>query len=639
MERQRDKDDASCGDSIPLPPAKGKKACCSVLYSAYYVGESPKDATVLVSSLYASPAWLEVVRQMNRDVLCDSTVWTDFTMTTESAYARDGDEQQDARVEDVDDGICGGPAQSPNGGDLIPQQAKRILRRYFYDEFCQRLATRYGVPTLLTFCDRLKRGTALDEHDINHRWFVDSMLCGVRFVAALQITRPDGCTAAPVESESIETQTAENGGCVSAERTIRGERDNVDECTEGEIEMPFDYCGEGDEYTFDDADLALMPMFNSNLLRTPQEIDPVAALSDNEISQMLEDYEMELKGRAESSRQSHVHSDPVISTDTDIFRGHDGPSTSDITDSVESIRPITNTAAERVAAESSDAVTSYKHCSPSSERALRVRHTEVSDSISRKRCSSVLSDDRSTDSPVTKPEVKKARGVTADSLLQVPPEVPVVVRETAANDEITLRKRKPHRVIDSTHKRRRLACDKENHWPSARVDETDRCDKTGVLTDTRSRLANVIRPLKRRYPIDAAEVNREYECSVEKKSRLDEEQPGARSERFEIVSAELSDESTIQSVQSKPGTVSLTYRIDRLSSNIVSFTRLDTSPTVYSCSWDVNELVQHLRNLFGRQATWLGKRDCDTERFLLRNVTVERNSTLNYLAIVLREMW
>src|SRR5436190_1372525 len=152
----------NCGNRMRDNGAGGTKrnSCCSIMYSAYYFGSSPRTATVLYSSLDASPAWLDLVRELNKDFCCDSIAWTDFKLNTDTAYP------------------------------YVTDEPEQVVYRYFYDMFCEKLATEYGIPTLLAFRDRLKRGLELNRDDENHRLFVDSMLCDVRFVAAVKIVGP-----------------------------------------------------------------------------------------------------------------------------------------------------------------------------------------------------------------------------------------------------------------------------------------------------------------------------------------------------------------------------------------------------------------------------------------------------------------
>src|SRR5436190_20426297 len=230
----------NCGNRMRDNGAGGTKrnSCCSIMYSAYYFGSSPRTATVLYSSLDASPAWLDLVRELNKDFCCDSIAWTDFKLNTDTAYPYVTDEPEqvvastrgvqqncgravptERRFHYRDDGDdddergwrkrnapppsssfqqrsrthfaeAGDDEQEEDEEEYIPQRAKQVLYRYFYDMFCEKLATEYGIPTLLAFRDRLKRGLELNRDDENHRLFVDSMLCDVRFVAAVKIVGP-----------------------------------------------------------------------------------------------------------------------------------------------------------------------------------------------------------------------------------------------------------------------------------------------------------------------------------------------------------------------------------------------------------------------------------------------------------------
>ncbi|KAG8314449.1 hypothetical protein J6590_092685 [Homalodisca vitripennis] len=159
MVGNRQEDTHHVPDGISLAGQNMRNAYFSILYSAYYNTSSPRDAT------------------MNRDVLCDTVVWTDFLLTTDSAYTDreiraepQGEGLETAETEDERSQSRPPPPPPPPPRtvvaeeEVIPRQAKQILRQYFYDEYCHRLATEYGIPKKLSF-SRSFTSTA----DINSR--------------------------------------------------------------------------------------------------------------------------------------------------------------------------------------------------------------------------------------------------------------------------------------------------------------------------------------------------------------------------------------------------------------------------------------------------------------------------------------
>ncbi|KAG8266262.1 hypothetical protein J6590_076540 [Homalodisca vitripennis] len=300
MVGNRQEDSHHVPDGISLAGPNRRNAYFSILYSACYNTSSPRDATVIESSVQASPVWLDTIRQMNRDVLCDSVVWTDFALTTDSAYTDreiraepQGEGLETAETEDERSQSRPPPPPPPPPRtvvaeeEVIPRQAKQILRQYFYDEYCHRLATEYGIPTLLYFRDRLKRGIHLDDGDINHRWFVDAMLCDVRFVAAVEISRPSSENATHTAAA---TATHATNATVSERHQVIDEREESSRNDDGR----FTY---DDAYMFDEDDLAMVPAY---LLDSPVERPD---LNQDLQDRLFQDYQMELKRERDMVRQ------------------------------------------------------------------------------------------------------------------------------------------------------------------------------------------------------------------------------------------------------------------------------------------------------------------------------------------------
>lgn len=119
------------GAAIVRKQTDGKSVCCSVLYAAYYPASSPRDVTVLASSLSASPAWLEVVRQINGDVVCDSTAWTDFAITTDAAYPhrREATDPQNETVDRTTACLSAGNRDKNATGDNGPSGVRSLSER------------------------------------------------------------------------------------------------------------------------------------------------------------------------------------------------------------------------------------------------------------------------------------------------------------------------------------------------------------------------------------------------------------------------------------------------------------------------------------------------------------------------------
>lgn len=335
----------------------GNVVCCSVLYAAYYAVSSPRHVTVLASSLTASPAWLDMVRQTNGDVVCDSTAWTDFSLTTEAAYPTDGEldpttgettgNDTSAEQQRHADSAAADQQRGGDGGNCIPRRAKRVLSRYFYDEFCYRLATDYGVPTLTVFRDRLKRGVRMDEHDRDHRWFVDAMLSGTRFVAAMEIKRPtverqrrpDGTVDTSVETGSTtvhDTRRAvvepsdrrRDRGGTYPDAVVADERDD-DSCDRRENtasaatacvsphSTELSEFRHDDEYMFDDEDFTAAA---TAVLPTDPVVGPrrLSVLSESDINRMFDQYETELREKGSGRRRAKTAiADRGVSNDDD----------------------------------------------------------------------------------------------------------------------------------------------------------------------------------------------------------------------------------------------------------------------------------------------------------------------------------
>lgn len=260
-----------------------REACplvCPVMYAEYYSGT---DRNILFSSLRTSQAWLNVVRQSNEEMFCESCVWTDFKMTTESVFfATESD--------------------SPTPGHL-PPEIRGSIRRYFYEKFCKELAVKYGMPTILTFYDNLERGLDLSVDDHNHRYFVDSMLADFRFVAAIKLVSPscDAQATGQVNNNRDANEVERNK--VSDERYARRVANSS-----RSVDSMDEFVHDDDGYMYDDDDvLAFRDKTLPRLLETPVPTVTVD-LSETEMGSVLNEYELELK------RNSQPISSPVADT-------------------------------------------------------------------------------------------------------------------------------------------------------------------------------------------------------------------------------------------------------------------------------------------------------------------------------------
>lgn len=579
-------------------------ACCSVLYAAYYPINSSRDSTVLMSSsLSASPAWLDMVRQMNRDVTCDSTVWTDFGLTTETAYPspatdlegprvtplrvsrrrgpatkalvttdeefeRGGAEPSEATTRNVNTSLESGdtgrtvsgtafeagrsgpePNVAANNEDdrSIPQQAKRVLRRYFYDEYLYRLATGYGLPTLTVFRDRLRRGVRLDEDDRNHRWFVDAMLSGTRFVAAVEMKRPSAAETAVASTEETAASRREEISTerqeVGDERAVSAERD-VDHLTADDVDSRGSEV-EDDDYVFDEDYMTVVPPIPERILRSPE----VGEMSEGEMTRMFDQYENELRNREGGDRTTEAAADPVPSAVSPPMRVPD---------------------------QDYDAV-------------YRISAVE-----NRRTVSSNTGNDR--DTPASAPSVTPPPPPPHESVLFKRP------YEVAADD-----RPKAWTGGGSLAKRRRLFRDIGNGGDDAsKENQRD----TGHAGDDGRTL---------------------WDASSE--SDDGEKLLGRDGEQFDVIDVEPSGSDEIPPTADRlsPNTVLLVYRVEWRSGTVTRFVltyavaAADSEPPIDPADvrWNCDELLRHLRKVFGGEVQWLGRRQCNPNGFQLRNQSAD----------------
>lgn len=649
----------------------GRNVCCSVMYAAYYSVSAPRDVTVLVSSLSASPAWLDMVRQMNKDVVCESTLWTDFALTTETAYPPIGlenthdtaptqrnplvshtttilgskdrlqverrkpgragnaietirapdlhsthasmdyledeefergaasstrvrDKQQSRNINDpivtprVTEARSLRPESSQDHEDEIPQQAKRVLHRYFYDEFCYRLATAYGVPTLLVLRDRLKRGLWLDEDDRNHQWFVDAMLSDMRFVAAVEVTRSSRCEVSMPQTQQQEVliesapRNHQSHNAVpnkekhsSSSHLSNEERHdaNINErqsarrrhaasaslavSPQATDSFTSSRDNDADGYMFDDDDLTMLPIVPSRLLQSPLGYE----VTERDIDRMFDQYESELRGRNEHSAATEIDND----------------------------EPRTN-------ALDTTSLPSVTVPDQDYNRVYRISAIE------------------GNNNPVS---VGSVKDTTAQSEVKGARNSDMEDAGNVLESDNGFAFKRPF-DFDGTSKRRNGSdvASKKRRLFSAEYDQKGK--ENSDISDSDDVFEGDIR--RRRKSVGS------YDRwdDVSRRKSID-------NEKFEIMNVELNDADVALNANDLiPNTVLLAYRLERRSGNIIRFMRVcrmaasDSNPPIRLADvfWDCNELLEYLQKLFGDEVRWLGKRNCGTERFQLRNLPV-----------------
>lgn len=611
--------------------------CCSVLYAAYYNVSTPRDVTVLISSLNTSPAWLDMVRQLNRDVFCDSTAWTDFTMTTDTAYPPPASNAENSEADSCESGVeygvnhrrdriaaerstrpervsrddferfdddefergdrrgsssgltggtnatnrvafdCRGD-DTDGDGVVIPQQAKRVLFRYFYDEFCYRLATGYGVPTLSVFRDRLKRGLYRDEGDRDHRWFVDAMLSDTRFVAAVEMRCPS----------AMQTNRRQTEAEASREETgTRGQREDVDDVSRDTIserarvmrteeresvrtpistdvaDLVSRRPADDSDYMFDDEEVYTdAPPSPAAVFRKPQV---AKAITDSDIDIMFDRYESELRDRRERSKARTVENNPRPSASTPA-KGPSQPHYSTLHDT-------------------SNVINDSNDAAPRNGEAIGVEHKTYGDKQS------------------------PAVVVTGDNFKR-PSDVVTTSRRNGKGGS----RKRTHAFYDSNGMNRE---NKENYDTSD--DGTDRSEVVSRRPDTSS-----------------SEDETWWKVRTSGDDRKRRRRGSLSIERFDVVSVGFVEPATgpPNADDLIPNTVLLLYRTERRENGVTRFVRLSrvaattSVPTIdlTDVTWDTDELLGHLRTMFGHDVKWLGRRDCDAGRFQLRNAVLSPSS-------------
>lgn len=602
--------------------------CCSILYAAYYNERSPKNPTVLVSSLTASPAWLDMVRQLNKDVLCDSVAWTDFSLTTSAAYsatAIDGGAERRNRPNETSrkrENVSGHTSRhesrnkvsSPlrhrqesvsstreDANDIIPERAKQILRRYFYDDMCQHLAAKYGVPTLLVFQDRLRRGLELNSDDYNHRWFVDAMLTDIRFVAAVQITRSteraneqsgnaDQHTAQQrISPASVERGNASaDGGQRLDESNERRQRDvDEDSLSSNRNEMAFEF-RDDDGYMFDD-DLVALQSPPTRFLQSPGSI---TAMSDKEIDFMFDQYELERNDKKKKTTwQSNDTRTDVTKSNAVTRDALDKSSSTGENDSVARSFKRDGVASDQGAR--ANVGHSMNDCSRTAELniAAAMMEYEVGDA------STAI--DPKDSIPSTERNSANAQSLTDKSII-------------GRNARKALKRPLKIEIVSksNSNKRRRIFRELGNSETKENIDISDDDENGRNVSQTRS------------IGSDGRQRRRSFTRST-----------GGYGMTFAIQSVELVRDDVILPTAGQliSDAVLFVYRLERQSSNVLSCVRTiriaSTNSSVPieldSVNVDCDELLYYLRKIFGSQTAWLGRRRSDAEMFRIRNLSVD----------------